>query len=147
MTKFDMKIYKEVGKLLKEARTKKNISLDTLCSLLNGAKTKSTLKRYEDGVSRMDMETLSSICNALGINHIELIETASNIVNSSQWGDDRSNREHLEDKPELLNLYNEIRQRDEMFILFDKVKDLSPEDVESVLSVVNTIRKAKGFEE
>ena len=66
---------------------------------------------------------------------------------STKWGDDRSNREHLEDKPELLDLYNEIRSREDMYILFDKVRDLDPKDVESILAVVQTIRKAKGFEE
>ncbi len=80
MTKFDISIYKELGKLLKVARENKNISLDTLSNLLNGHKTKSTLKRYEDGVSRIDMETLHKICNILGQDANSLIDEASSLA-------------------------------------------------------------------
>lgn len=62
-------------------------------------------------------------------------------------GDDQANREHLKDKPELLEIYNDIVSRDEVYILFDKVKDLDPKDVESILSVVQTIRNARGFDD
>lgn len=90
------------------------------------------------------------IANYLDINVMWLMGLDENMLNDtspSQWGDDRSNREHLADKPELLDLYDEIRNRQEMYILFDKVRDLEPTDVESILAVVQTIRKAKGFEE
>ena len=150
MTKFDMKIYKELGSLLRDARIKKDISLDTLSSLLDGKKTKSTLKRYEDGISRIDMETLEHICRVLNVNKNELIEKAymnANVTNTSPWGDDKANTDYLMGNPELLELYNEIRNREDMYILFDKVRDLDPKDVESILAVVQTIRKAKGFEE
>lgn len=89
------------------------------------------------------------IANYLNINVMWLMGLDDNMLKttSSPWGDDNANRVHLEDKPELLDLYNEIRNREDMYILFDKVRDLDPKDVESILAVVQTIRKAKGFEE
>lgn len=151
MTKFDISIYKELGKLLKIAREDKNISLDTLSNMLNGHKTKSTLKRYEDGVSRIDMETLSKICTVLGQDAKTLIDKASTLANvgnnHSQWGNHEANLKYLEDKPELQAIYKEMVNRDDIYVLFDKTKDLEPKDVESVLMFVQTIRKQRGFKD
>ena len=149
MTKLDMPIYQELGKLLRQAREEKRISLDTLSDAIGGVKTKSTLKRYEDGASRIDMETLHKICAILGQNSIELIEKASSITNSknSQWGNHEANLKYLEDKPELQAIYTEIVNREDIYILFDKTKDLDPKDVESVLMFVQTIRKQRGMDE
>lgn len=49
----DTELYVSIGKQIKQARLNKNISLDTLSNLINGLKTKSTLKRYEDGKSQI----------------------------------------------------------------------------------------------
>lgn len=151
MTKFDMPIYRELGKLLKSAREEKEMSLDSLCDALDGFKTKSTLKRYEDGVSRIDMETLSRICFILGKDQNALIEKASSIVKlgreNSQWGNHEKNLQYFKDKPELEAIYNEMVKRDDIYILFDKTKDLEPKDVESVLMFVQTIRKQRGFDD
>lgn len=65
----------------------------------------------------------------------------------SQWGNDAANREYLADKPELLEIYDQIVNRDDMVILFDKTKDLEPKDVESVLMFVQTIRKQRGLDD
>ena len=67
MPRLDKDLYVELGALLKEAREQRRMSLDSLSEALNSYKTKSTLKRYEDGVSRIDMETYHSICGVLGI--------------------------------------------------------------------------------
>lgn len=132
----------DTGSYIKLLRIKNNMTQEELGEKLGVQK--SAIAKYENGrVENLKRSTIQKLSEIFDVSPLNFLGYDS----PSQWGDDRSNREHLADKPELLDLYNEIRQRDEMFILFDKVKDLSPEDVESVLSVVNTIRKAKGFEE
>ena len=69
------------------------------------------------------------------------------IEEHSQWGNDAANQEYLSNNPELLALYNEIKNRQDIYILFDKTKDLDPKDVESVLMFVQTIRKQRGLDE
>ncbi len=66
---------------------------------------------------------------------------------NTQWGDDKANQDYLSKNPDLLALYNEIKDRQDIYILFDKTKDLDPKDVESVLLFLQTIRKARGFDE
>jgi repressor LexA len=149
MTELDMPLYKEIGIILKNARESKKISYDTLVNAIGGHKTKSTLKRYENGLSRMEMETLEKICIALGLNIDEVIITAKAKTqeSKSQWGNHEANLDYLEDKPELKAIYKEIVNRDDIYVLFDKTKDLDPKDVESVLMFVQTIRKQRGMDE
>lgn len=76
MPKVDKSLYVEIGKIIKHERRKKKISLDKLVDMLSGEKTKSTLKRYEDGTSRIDVDVLASICNKLDIDYKDVVATA-----------------------------------------------------------------------
>lgn len=127
--------------MVKKLLVKNNMTMKELGEKVG--KTESAVSYWISGKSLPRMGTIQKVADVFGITTDELVFGDS----PSQWGDDRSNREHLADKPELLDLYDEIRNRQEMYILFDKVRDLDPKDVESILAVVQTIRKAKGFEE
>lgn len=141
---------REFKDVLKGLREEKRYSQKELADRLHlGA---STIGMYENGSRMPKYEILEILADFFNVDMNYLLGKTP-IRNSyrdgdiSQWGDDNANRVHLEDKPELLDLYNEIRNREDMYILFDKVRDLDPKDVESILAVVQTIRKAKGFEE
>ncbi|MDH6367520.1 MULTISPECIES: helix-turn-helix transcriptional regulator [unclassified Breznakia] len=55
--------------------------------------------------------------------------------------------EYLEkNNPELLDLYNSIQKNDNLVLLFDKTKDLSPEDMERILTVIKGIRAERGMD-
>lgn len=84
MTKFDRQLYIEIGKQLKQARVKKGYSLDELSDALMGAKTKSTLKRYEDGESRIDMEVMQALCSILDLDMGQVIKQARCVVDFSE---------------------------------------------------------------
>lgn len=75
-----MMFYKEIGKILKRERSYKDICLDQLVKKIDGIKTKSTLKRYEDGKSRIDIDILPIVCKALNINYVDVIKKAENEV-------------------------------------------------------------------
>lgn len=146
MAKIDMMLYKEIGKILKRERLHKEISLDQLVDKINGIKTKSTLKRYEDGKSRIDMDILPIVCEALNINYVDVIKEAENEVNfhnskNTSLGDYNENVEYLKDKPELLELYKEIVANDQLVLLFDKARKLSPQDLEQILKIIDTFNK------
>lgn len=74
---------KEFGERLKEFRKAKGYSLDNIANALN--KTSATVSRYETGDILPDLETLSLICNELGINESDLFNNdvqLNNIENS-----------------------------------------------------------------
>lgn len=144
MAKIDMALYKEIGAIIKKRRQDKSISLDNLVEKLGYLKTKSTLKRYEDGVSRIDMDILEKICNVLQINYLDVIKEAESKVsyhNNSNLGNYQENIEYLKDKPELLELYQDIVANDRLVVLFDKAKKLEPEELEQVLKIIDTFNK------
>ena len=146
VAKIDMMLYKEMGKILKRERLNKKISLDQLVEKINNIKTKSTLKRYEDGKSRIDMDILPIICEALNINYVDVIKEAENEVNfhnskNTSLGDYNENVEYLKNKPELLDLYKEIVSNDQLVLLFDKARKLSPQDLEQILKIIDTFNK------
>ena len=74
---------KEFGERLKEFRKAKGYSLENIANALN--KTSATVSRYETGDILPDLETLSLICNELGINESDLFNNdvqLNNIENS-----------------------------------------------------------------
>ncbi|MBR2752816.1 MAG: helix-turn-helix transcriptional regulator [Lachnospiraceae bacterium] len=75
-SKTKSKYYIDIGRILKEERKKAGYSLDRLAELIGESKSKSTLKRYEDGKSRPDLDTLSSICAELNIDMNDVISRA-----------------------------------------------------------------------
>lgn len=90
------------------------------------------------------------IANYLNVDPLWLMGLSDEMVSqptNTQWGDDKANQDYLSKNPDLLALYNEIKDRQDIYILFDKTKDLDPKDVESVLLFVQTIRNARGFDE
>lgn len=144
MTKIDMALYKEIGQIIKRERVNQDISLDRLVEKMGHIKTKSTIKRYEDGISRIDMDILNTICNALNLNYLDVIQEAENKVsyyNNTNLGNYNNNVEYLKDKPELLELYQDIVANDRLVILFDKAKKLEPEELEQVLKIIDTFNK------
>lgn len=77
----DMELYASIGSQIKIARKSKGLSLDTLSELIGGVKTKSTLKRYEDGASRIEVDTLKLICDQIGLNYLDVIYNARESLN------------------------------------------------------------------
>ncbi len=63
--------------------------------------------------------------------------------NVSPLGDYDKNVQYLKDKnqDDLIHLYDDIIENDRLSILFDKAKQLSPEDLEQVLKIIDTFNK------
>lgn len=144
MTKIDMALYREIGNIIKRERTNRKISLDQLVNKINGLKTKSTLKRYENGISRIDMDTLKTICNALDIHYVDVVNEAESKVNyhNDNLGDYDKNIEYLsKNYPDFVELYNEIHANEQLVILFDKAKKLEPEDLAQILKIIDTFNR------
>lgn len=80
MGRFNRKVF---GERLKEFRKAKGYSLENIANALN--KTSATVSRYESGEILPDIETLSLICDELGIEEYELFNNdiqLKNIENS-----------------------------------------------------------------
>lgn len=87
MNENDKRFYAVMGDLLKQRRMNQGLSLYDLEKLMNYKKTKSTLKRYEDGASKVDMGTLQAICDALNMDRDFFVKKVMAITNSLEQDD------------------------------------------------------------
>ncbi len=65
---------------------------------------------------------------------------------SDIYGNHKDNLDYFSDKPELLELYQQIYESETLQLLFDSAKDLTPQDLEMVLTIIKGIRKERGID-
>lgn len=132
---------------IKEAIEKSGLTLMEMQS--KTGISKSAIQRYASGeTDKIPVEAVKLIAKATGVSAMYLMEWDNSLNKSnSQWGNHEKNLQYFKDKPELEAIYNEMVKRDDIYVLFDKTKDLEPKDVESVLMFVQTIRKQRGFDD
>ena len=76
MKKADKSLYRNIGQQLHDARVAKKLSLQYISDAMGGKKSKQTILRYENGVSRITTEDLEIICNLLGLVPKDVIRKA-----------------------------------------------------------------------
>ena len=136
---------KEIGERIRYFRKKNKLTMKEVSQKVGLSEP--TISNYENGKVRyIDVKTIQAIADAIGVSPEKILnwnERDYGNPTSNQWGDDESNIEYLKKDPELLDQYLEITRDPQTRVLFDKVKDLEPEDVETILSVINSITRNK----
>lgn len=118
-----MTSYAEIGERIRKYRKKNNLTIKEL---------------DEKGeVKNIDVTMLQNIAKSLNVSLFDLLGESID----DQWGDDEKNIEYLKDNPELLDTYVKLTRTGQMKVLFDKMGKLTPEDVEAVLGVINSIAR------
>ena len=133
---------KNVEKNIKELMKRKNLSMGDLSRITEIPKT--TISRYLNDAGTIPADRLPLISSALNTTPEELMGWVDS--DDDIYGDHRKNLEYFASKPELLELYKEIYDSESLQLLFDSARDLSPEDLESVLIHIQGIRKARGLD-
>ena len=141
-------MFKTYAERIKYAMEEKGISQSELVK--RTGLNKGAISSYLNNKYKPKQDAIYLLAKALGVSEIWLMGLTENmypIEEHPQWGNDTANQEYLSNDPEVLALYNEIKNRQDIYILFDKTKDLEPKDVESILMFVQTIRKQRGLDE
>ncbi|MFV0395132.1 MAG: helix-turn-helix domain-containing protein [Coprobacillaceae bacterium] len=103
----------------------------------------STISRYLTGeIQNVRRDKIKRLADALEVDIAYLMDWDER---DDYLGDYQENVEHLKDNPELLHLYNGIIENDNLKLLFDKAKTLSPDDLEKVLVIINTFIKEEDY--
>ncbi len=74
---YDRFFYESLGNIFKTARVRKHLSLRELSDKLQGVRSKSTLKRYEDGETRLNEDDITLLCEALSLDKKAVVNDAS----------------------------------------------------------------------
>ena len=121
-------------------RNKKQIDLTNGAGL-----NKSLISQYLSGKFDAKNDKIDIIAEYLDINPLFLMGKIDDFgtydTSDSLYGDHNANLAYFADKPDLLEIYKEIHESDNLKLLFDSAKDLEPKDLEFVLKIIKNIKE------
>lgn len=125
------------GKRLKELREEYN---EVAAEKLTGAKlgealgvSKQSVSKWENGLSYPDFDTIIKLSEIFNVSTDYLLGR-TDIKNPS---DEISNA--VEDDPELIEFWNELKEREDLQLLFKQTKNLSPKDIKQIIRIIKAI--------
>ncbi|MSS44267.1 helix-turn-helix transcriptional regulator [Anaerosalibacter bizertensis] len=116
---------------MKALRKEKDITLEELSEILGT--TKATLSRYENNLRIPNVDFIDELANFFNVSTDYLLGR-TDIKNPS---DEISNA--VEDDPELIEFWNELKEREDLQLLFKQTKNLSPKDIKQIIRIIKAI--------
>ncbi|MBV1817298.1 helix-turn-helix transcriptional regulator [Bacteroidales bacterium MSK.15.36] len=116
---------------MKALRKEKDITLEELSEILGT--TKATLSRYENNLRIPNVDFIDELANFFNVSTDYLLGR-TDIKNPS---DEISNA--VEDDPELIEFWNESKEREDLQLLFKQTKNLSPKDIKQIIRIIKAI--------
>jgi transcriptional regulator with XRE-family HTH domain len=95
---------------------------------------------YEIGQRDPDTETLQKLSDIFGVS-VDYLLGKTDIRNPSD-----EITEAVEDDPELLEFWNELKQREDLKLLFKQTRKLSPKDIKQVIRIIKAIEEEESNE-
>ena len=130
---------KDIGKILRNRRISLRLTMKQVAEKC--FVSEATVSRWESGdIGDMKRSRIAALAKVLQISPSVIVGTDEDDP-ITYLGDHNENIEYLKDKPELLELYKEIIANDQLVLLFDKAKKLSPQDLEQILKIIDTFNK------
>ena len=120
-----------IGENIQYLREEKGMTQKELAERINISY--SVMNRIESGERPARDEEIKNIAKALGVSSDYLLGI-SNIRNTS---DEISNA--VEDDPELFEFWNELKEREDLQLLFKQTKDLSPNGIKQIIRIIKAI--------
>lgn len=123
---------------IRELREKIGMSQQELAEL-TGYTSRSSIAKIEKGEVDLPQSKIALIAKALKTTPSKLMGWDKE---DDSLGNYEDNVEYLTaNYPDLIELYNEIRENDQLVILFDKAKKLEPQDLAQILKIIDTFNK------
>jgi transcriptional regulator with XRE-family HTH domain len=123
---------------IKDLRAEKGISQNELAKALG--LTQQAISAYENGLREPDLETLQKIADFFNVS-VDYLLGRTDVRNPSD-----EITEAVEDDPELLEFWNELKQREDLKLLFKQTKKLSPKDIKQVIRIIKAIEEEESNE-
>ena len=122
---------------VKQLRKQKHLTGEQLGNILGITKT--GISYWENGKSVPDNEMLLKLADFFDVSIDYLLgntDIETTVDKNTYYGDYDDVVEYLKDKPERLDIYKRILNDDHFALLFDKTKDLTPEEIDIIISVI-----------
>jgi transcriptional regulator with XRE-family HTH domain len=118
---------------LKELRKEKNLTQEDLAKILEISR--STIAGYETERKEPDYETLKKIADFFNVSIDYLLGRTD--VRSPL---DKITKAVLDD-PELLEFWNTLKDREDLKLLFNQTKKLSPKNIRQIIRIIKVIEE------
>ncbi len=128
-----------IGDRIRTKRIELGLSQEELAKK-TGYTSRAAINKIEKGVNDITQSKVKVFAEALNTTPAYLMDWQ---IKESLYGDHAANLEYFANDPDLLETYKHIVENDNLKLLFDSAKDLSPEDLEPVLILIDGIRKQK----
>lgn len=130
-----------IGDRIRKERISKNITQEYLAKALDVSP--STIGMYEQNRRIPDNEMTIKIANYFGVS-TDYLFGRTNIKKPYKNTDKISNA--IEDDPELRDFWNELREREDLQLLFKQTKDLSPKGIKQIIRIIKAIEDEESRE-
>ncbi|MEQ2129931.1 helix-turn-helix transcriptional regulator [Caldanaerobacter subterraneus KAk] len=128
-----------LGKRIKELRKKKGITQKELASYLGVSDR--AVGYYESGQRTPPPDILQKIADFFNVSTDYLLGR-TDIYNPAD-----EITEAVSDDPELLEFWNELKEREDLKLLFKQTKKLSPKDIKQIIRIIKAIEDEEDKEE
>lgn len=123
---------------LKQLRNEKNLTQEELAKYIGT--TRATLASWETGRREPDMETLRKLSDYFNVTLDWLIGN-TDIRNQADEITDA-----ISDDPELAEFWNDLKQREDLKLLFKQTRNLSPKAIKQVMRIIKAIEDEESEE-
>lgn len=154
MSDYEVNFYKIIGSMLKEARIKSGFTLEQAGEKIGV--TAKTIQRYEKGERKINLNNLMELTSLLGIEYTSfmaaakrrLAESGLSNIKGESIAPHAAGDADLASEPELYYMDDEARaiaqqvyEKPQLRMLFSASKNVSAEDLETVIALVNRMKK------
>ena len=154
MSDYEVNFYKIIGFMLKEARIKSGFTLEQAGEKIGV--TAKTIQRYEKGERKINLNNLMELTSLLGIEYTSFMSAAKRRLAESGLSNTKGESiaphaagdADLASEPELYYMDDEARaiaqqvyEKPQLRMLFSASKNVSAEDLETVIALVNRMKK------
>lgn len=126
------------GERLSQLRKEKGLTQEELAKALN--MTRSSLSLYEIGKRDPDTDTLKKIADFFNVSTDYLLGQ-TDIRNQADEITDA-----VSDDPELAEFWNDLKQREDLKLLFKQTRNLSPKAIKQVMRIIKAIEDEENGE-
>lgn len=120
-----------IGKRIKMLREDERLNQKELAKALNISNT--TLSQYETGQRTPSDDIKIKLANFFNVSTDYLL----GITDIKNQSEKISNA--VEDDPELIEFWNELKEREDLQLLFKQTKNLSPKDIKQIIRIIKAI--------
>lgn len=125
---------------LKDLRQTKSVDQETVANMLEVSR--STYTKYETGQNKPSHDALIKLANYFSVSTDYLLgQTADprSIDDINKANQERISRALAGEPAELLDFWEELKQRDDLFLLFKQARELDDDSIRRIIRIIKAI--------